>query len=332
MATLASNNLTYAEWAKRNDPDGKVDKVVEILGQANEILTDAVVLESNSATGHKTTVRTGLPQPTWRLINQGVGNAKSTTAQITDTMGMLEIYSEVDKTLADLNGNTSEFRLSEEKGFIEGMSQQMASTVIYGNINTNPERFQGLAARYSAISGAPYANSMVDAGGTGSDNTSIWLVTWGEDTTHMIFPKGQKAGLQVNDKGQTTILSALSNGQPTQYEGYRTHYKWDAGLTVRDWRYNVRICNIDVSDLAGGSPANLINAMIRATHRMPTMGKGRPAWYVSRTVATWLDIQATNKTNVLLTQSEFDGKVVTKFRGIPIRMVDAMLGTEARVT
>lgn len=331
MSTLATNNLTYAEWAKRNDPGGKVDKVVEILAQTNEILTDAVVLESNSATGHKTTVRTGLPSPTWRLINQGVGNAKSTTAQIIDTMGMCEIYSEVDKTLADLNGNTPEFRMSEERGFIEGMSQTMASTIFYGNTDVNPEKFQGLAARYAAISGAPYANSMVDALGSGSDNTSMWLVTWSEDTTHMIFPKGQKAGLQVNDKGQVTILAALSNGDPTQYEGYRTHYKWDAGLTVRDWRYNVRICNIDVSDLAGGSPANLLNAMIRAVHRLPSMNRGKMVFYCNRTVLTWLDIQATNKTNVLLNQSEFAGKLVTTFRGIPIRATDAILSTEARV-
>lgn len=334
MATLATNNLTYADWAKRVDPGGKVDKIVELMSQTNEILTDAVVVQANSETGHKTTVRTGLPSPTWRLINQGVGNAKSTTAAIIDSLGMLEIYSEVDKSLADLNGNTSEFRLSEDKPFVEGMSQSMAQTVIYGNVATNPERFQGLAARYTAISGAAYANSMVDALGSGSDNTSIWLVTWGDNYTHMIFPKGQKAGLQQNDKGQQTIMTVAggSTGTPTQYEGYRTHYKWDAGLVVRDWRYNVRICNIDVSDLAGGSPANLINAMIRATHRLPSQGMGKAVFYCNRTVATWLDIQATNKTNVLLTLGEFDGKPVTKFRGIPIRTVDAILNNETRIT
>lgn len=333
MAVLSSNNLTYADWAKRTDPEGKVMQIVEVLSQVNEILDDAVVVEANSETGHKTTIRTGLPSPSWRMLNGGVGNSKSTTAQVIDSMGMLEVYSEVDKELADLSGNVSAFRWSEDKAFIEGMSQTMAQTLIYGNINTNPASFHGLAARYSAISGAAYANSMVDAGGTGSDNTSIWLVGWSDQTCHMIFPKGKKAGLQHNDKGQVTLRASDDTaGVPSQFEGYRTHYKWDAGVCIRDWRYIVRICNIDVSDLAGGSPANLINAMIRATHRVPSLRGARFAFYCNRTIATWLDIQATNKTNVLLGINEFDGKQVTTFRKIPVRTVDQILNTEARVT
>lgn len=332
MATLSSSNLTYADWAKRKDPDGKTAQIVEVLSQVNEVLDDAVVVEANSETGHKTTIRTGLPSPSWRLLNGGVGNGKSTTAQVIDSLGMLEIYSEVDKSLADLNGDVASFRWSEDKAFIEGMSQTMAQTVFYGNINSNPASFHGLSARYAAISGATYANSMVDAGGTGSDNTSIWLIGWGDQTCHMIFPKGQKAGLQHNDKGQVTLRGPDDTaGNPSQLEGYRTHYKWDAGLTVRDWRYIVRICNIDVSDLSGGSPANLINAMIRATHRVPALRGAKFAFYCNRTVATWLDIQATNKTNVLLGINEFDGRQVTTFRKIPIRCVDQLLSTEARV-
>lgn len=332
MATLSSSNLTYADWAKRTDPDGKIPMIVEVLGQVNEILDDAVVVEANSETGHKTTIRTGLPSPSWRLLNGGVGNSKSTTAQVIDSMGMLEVYSEVDKSLADLAGNTAAFRWSEDKAFIEGMSQEMARTLIYGNINENPAGFHGLAARYTAISGAAYANSMVDAGGESTDNTSIWLVGWSENTVHMIFPKGQKAGLQHNDKGQVTLRAADDTaGVPSQFEGYRTHYKWDAGLCIRDWRYAVRICNIDVSDLSGGSPANIINAMIRAYHRVPSIRGARFAWYCNRTISTWLDIQATNKTNVLLNLSEFDGKMVTTFRKIPIRTVDQILNNEDRV-
>ena len=113
------------------------------LSQTNEILDDMMVVEGNLPTGHKTTVRTGLPQATWRLLNQGVPNAKSTTAQIVDTCGNLETYSVIDKDIADLNGNTAEFRLSEVRAFLEGMSQQVASTLIYGNQH-EPERFTGL--------------------------------------------------------------------------------------------------------------------------------------------------------------------------------------------
>src|SRR5437762_6039759 len=110
MSTLGATALTYADWAKRVDDGYKIASIIELLSQTNEILLDMLVIEGNLPTGHKTTVRTGLPQATWRLLNYGVPNGKSTTAQVTDTIGNLETYSVIDKDLADLNGNTAEFR------------------------------------------------------------------------------------------------------------------------------------------------------------------------------------------------------------------------------
>jgi hypothetical protein len=260
MAVKGVNALTLADWAKRTDPDGKVDKIVELLSQTNEILTDMMFVEGNLPTGHRTTVRSGLPQPTWRLLNYGVQPTKSTTVQVTDTVGMLEAYAEVDKSLADLNGNTAEFRLSEDRAFLEGMNQQMAQTLFYGDTSVNPQQFMGLSSRYSSKS-AGNGQNIIDAGGTGTDNTSIWLVVWGENTVHGIFPKGQKAGLQTQNLGEQTLTDA--NGG--KYQGYRTHYKWDNGLALRDWRYVVRIANIDVSDLSvPGSAANIVSLMVKA--------------------------------------------------------------------
>src|SRR5271154_7032644 len=175
MATLGATALTYADWAKRLDDGYKVARIIELLSMTNEILEDMMVIEGNLPTGHKTTVRTGIPQATWRLLNQGVPNAKSSTAQITDTCGNLETYSVIDKDIADLNGNTAEFRLSEVKAFLQGMSQQVAATLIYGNQFVNPERFTGFAPRYSTknTANSQTANNVLDAGGVGSTNTSI---------------------------------------------------------------------------------------------------------------------------------------------------------------
>jgi len=194
MATLGSNVLTLADHAKRLDPDGKVPSIVELLSQSNEILDDMLWMEGNLPTGHRTTVRTGLPAVAWRLLNQGVQPSKSTTAQVDEQCGMLEAWSEVDKDLAMLNGNTAAFRLSEAQAFIEAMNQEMASTLFYGNAGLTPEEFTGLSIRYSdpaAVNG----QNVIDAGGSGSDNSSIWLVAWGGQTVHGIFPKGSKAGL-----------------------------------------------------------------------------------------------------------------------------------------
>ncbi len=241
MATLASSALTLSEWATRLDPGGKPAAVIELLGQTNEMLTDMLWMQCNDGAGHKTTVRTGLPTATWRLLNYGVQKSKSSTAQIRDATGMLEAYSDIDKALADLNGNTAEFRTGEDMAFIESMNQAMQGTVIYGSTAVNPERFTGLASRLSTITGAPSGQNIVDAGGTGSTNTSIWLIGWGQNTCHGLFPKGSKSGLQVRDMGEVPLYDANNN----VFQGYRTHFKWDCGLSVRDWRFVVRIANIN---------------------------------------------------------------------------------------
>src|SRR5258708_16818956 len=122
MAILRGTALTFAEWAKRIDDDGKVATIINLLSQSNEVLEDMLVIEGNLPTGHKTTIRTGLPSATWRFLNAGVPKTKSTTAQVTDSCGMLEVYSEIDKDLAELNGNTAQFRLSEDIAFLAGMN------------------------------------------------------------------------------------------------------------------------------------------------------------------------------------------------------------------
>jgi len=346
MAVIGSLALTYSDWAKRMDDGYRVATIIELLSQTNEILDDMIVMEGNLPTGHKTTVRTGLPQATWRLLNAGVPNAKSTTAQITDTCGNLETYSVIDKDIADLNGNTAEFRLSEVRAFLEGMSQQVASTYIYGNQHINPERFTGLAPRYSTINTAnsQTANNVLDAGGTSNTNTSLWITTWGADTMHGIFPKGKITGLQHRDMGEWPVQDANGN----TYQAYRDHFKWEIGLTLRDWRYQARIANIDVTQLTGVSAANLINLIVRGLYRLPTApaqataiqtsdtpevraNQGRVVIYSNRVIRTYLDLQAMNKTNVLLRLEEFNGKVVTTFRGIPIRTCDAILNNELQV-
>ena len=346
MAVLGTTALTYGDWAKRLEDNYKTATIVELLSQTNEAMDDMLLVEGNLPTGHKTTVRTGLPSATWRTLNYGVPNTKSTTAQIIDTCGNLETYAVIDKDIADLNGNTAEFRMSEVRAFLEGMTQQMASTLIYGNLGVNPERFHGLAPRYNSVltATAQTAANVIDMGGTASTNTSIWIAVWGSDTMHGIFPKGKITGLQHRDMGEWPVLDANNN----TYQAYRDHFKWELGLTLRDWRYVVRLCNIDVTLLNSVNAANILNGLVRGLRRLPTSGArasavqdsdapsirdsmGRVVIYCNRVVSTYLDLQAMNKTNVLLQMREFEGHVVTTFRGIPVRTVDAILNTEARL-
>ena len=339
MATLSNSNLTLADWAKRSDPDGRVPIVAELLSQTNEILDDCVFKEGNLPTGERVIIRTGLPSVYFRALNQGIPGSKSTTAQVDEACAILEARSEVDKDLAMLNGNTAQFRLSEDTAFLEAMNQTQAETMFYGNPGTDPKKFLGLAPRYGDLS-ADNAVNILDAGGSGSDNASVYLVVWGDQTVYCPFPKGSKAGLMHEDLGEQTVY----NSDGTRLQAFATRYQWKNGLVVKDWRYVVRICNIDISDLVGvtGTQATtaataLVKQMARATYRIPNMGMGRAAFYMNRTVHSGLSIAAMDKSqNVLeiekgLTQFG-QAKSYLSFLGTPIRQVDTLINSEARVT
>lgn len=336
MAVLPVQNPTLLDLAKRSNPDGSIADIIEMLNQTNEVLPDMTWVEGNLVTGHRTTVRTGIPEPTWRRLYQGVQPTKSTTAQITDNTGMLEAYAEVDKALADLAGNTNEFRLSEDRPHLEGMNQRVASTIFYGNEGTNPGAFTGLAPRFNSLS-AENGENIIDAGGVDGDIlNSIWLVVWGESTVHGIVPKGSIAGLQHENKGQVTIENV--DGSGGRMEAYRTHYRWDVGLTVRDWRYVVRIANIPVDkvkprpDENAGTDIILPDLMFEAIERIPALTAGRAAFYMSRKNRTLVRQQTSHLVrNSTLTVEQIAGVPTTFFHGVPLRRVDALAADEARV-
>lgn len=332
MTTLATTHPTLLDVTKRLDPNGKIDTIAEILSQTNEVLDDAVFIEANGVTGHRTTIRSGLPTPTWRKLYGGVQPTKSRTVQVTDTIGMLEAYAEVDKALADLNGNTAAFRLSEDRAHIEGMNQELAASLFYADESTAPEEITGLAPRFNSQSAENGGNILTDAATPDStDNTSIWLIVWGPNTAHMIYPKGSKAGLQIEDKGQVTIENV--DGAGGRMEAYRTHYRWDAGLSVRDWRYVVRI-NIDQEDLVkdAASGPDLIDLMTQALELVPSLSMGRPAFYMNRTVRSFLRRQIVNKVKgSTLTMEEIAGKKVVAFDGVPCRRCDAITNAESGI-
>lgn len=345
-ATLGqSGKVTLLDWAKSLDPDGSTATVVELLTQTNEILLDMPFIEGNLPTGHRNTVRTGLPTAIWRHMYQGVPASKSSRAQVEDSCGMLETRSELDKDMAGLNGNDKTFRLSEAQAFLEAMNQQMADTLFHGNTVTNPERFMGLGPRFSTISGATNGSNVISAGGAASDNMSIYLVVWGKNTVTGIFPKGSTAGIQHEDLG---LIDALDDNN-NRFRAYADHWQWKCGITMKDWRYVVRICNIKLADVlaqantqAATAATTIIKMMVRAMARIPFMGMGSPVFYCPRTVKEFLAVSALDKSNAAVKIEEamnqfgnvtpgFTQKTMTFF-GIPVRTCDALTADETTVS
>lgn len=336
MTTLAATHPTLLDVSKRLGADGKIQsKIIEILDQRNEILDDVVWIEANEYTGHLTTIRSGIPEPAFRKLYGGVSPQKSRTVQVREAMGMMESYAEIDKALADFNGNTAAWRMSEETPFIQGFNRKVSKYLFLGNEATEPEGFTGLAPRFNDQSAENGAQIITDAATPdNADNSSIWLVVWGPDTVCGLYPKGSKAGLQMTDKGQQT----KENSDGSMLEIYRTHYRWDAGLCVRDWRYVSR-GQIDTEDLTKNAATgpDLMDILAQMTDQIEDLNAGRAAFYCNRKVRGFIRRQIMNKTvNSTLTIEQLtraNGALIRTpmFDGIPIRTVDQLTNTETGI-
>lgn len=331
MAAIGNTNLTLIDYAKRMDPNGQSAVIAELLSAKNEMLDDMVWTQGNLDTGDRFTIRTGIPSATWRRINQGTQPTKSTTAQIDLACGSLEARAQIDTKLLAIANNPQDLLMSESQAFIEGMSQQCASALLYESQATNSERITGIMQYYASVSTgtAASATNVIDAGGSGSDNTSILLINWDPNGICGVTPKNLGSGIRMQDLGEQRVLDASSN----PYQAREVLYQWDLGLKVKDWRHGVRICNIDISDLVktGATGADLIDLMVQALERIDSLG-GRAAFYCNRTIRSMLRRQLMNKSNVWLNRETVAGKPVLTFGDVPVRRMDMILNSEARVT
>lgn len=330
QTVLATGVVTLADWATRVDPHGKIPAIVEMLGQKNEIISDMHWEEGNLPTGHRIIQRSGLPVAMFRSLNQGITPSKSTTLPVDEATASLEAFLEIDKDIVELNGDEAAFRMSEADAFIETMNQGFAQVLAYGDPTLAPATFRGLAPRYASSTGYSGQN-VLKGGGSASVNTSIWLVCWGPNSVFGIFPKGSQAGLEHRDLGLQVVENVAGIGGARML-AYREHWQWKCGLAVADWRYVVRICNIDTTISSNNVSADLIGLMSRSIDRLPSTTSGNCAFYMNRTIFSILKIQALAKSNSALSVEEGLTQIEYKFLGIPLRKVDQVLNTEATIS
>ena len=342
-------NLNLLDWAKRTDPDGTAPIIADLLSQTNAILQDATYVQGNLPTGHRVTISTGLPTVYYRALNEGIPTSKATTAQVDESCSILEARSEVDIDLAMLNGNTAEFRMGEARMFIEAMNQKMATGLFYGNPANDPKEFLGLAPRYSTTAAGNGQNVILAGGASDPTQTSVWLVCWSDQTVFCPFPKGSKAGLLQEDLGRQTSFDVVGGASGTRMEVMAERFQWKSGLVVKDWRYAVRIANIETNSADAGAinkldnynapntVTNQIHQMAKAVARIPNTSMGRTVFYMNRTVFTGLMRLAlessANALSITDAATQFGtNQSMLSFMGIPIRQVDSILNTEAVVS
>lgn len=337
LATLVDVTATFGEAGEAQGT------IAEILEKDNPILEDITWKEGNLITGERTWVRTGKPGVAWRRYNEGVPRSKGTVGAFDEAAAQLAAASQMDRSLAILGGNPARARMNFAKPFFQAMNEEFAETLFYGNSFTESKEFTGLAPRYNDLDG-PTGDYIIDCGGTGTDNRSMWLINWDPDLITGIYPMGTKAGLMHMDT--TNNKSAGPDGYPigdlvndasgNPYLAYTDYFQWDNGLAVKDHRHAVRAANIDFSLLSKdrSTGADLEDIMVQMIERIQATG-ANAAFYVPKPVSGFLRRQAlvdTRNSRGILGFENIGGRKVTTFDGIPIRSVDALNVDEARVT
>lgn len=321
-------SITLQDYATRKGVDGNVQHIIKTLTQANGLTDNLKFVECNSGTSHLSTIETGLPEAYWRLLNQGVPTSKDTTKQITDSCAMLEVYAPIDKKLVDIQGdNKADYMLAKESRFLRGLSNQLERNFWYGS-SVNPASFIGLTARFNTLNNSVESSeNIIDAGGVGDDNCSIWLVGFGDEAVHGIHPKNLPAGFQRSYLGEQTLKDAKGGS----YQGLNTHFSWDVGLCVANWRHCIRLANIDMAKVKSGE-IDLTELMIEVSERIPLDTVGTTyKWFGNRDVRTALRQQIRKDKNVNLTWETVAGKRILAFDEFEFVRSDALLRNEARV-
>lgn len=342
MAAKGVELVTLVDVA-RNKDNKKIGSVAEVLVQHNEMLNDITYMEMNEGTVHKEEIRSALPEVYYRKANQAIPSSKTTTEERTFTASHFESKSTMDELVAKRGGEDKvKFnRWNQAQGHLQAHSIELAKLMLYGSPSTSNMKTAGLADIYSTLATSEETSKqIIDAGGSGSDNTSIYKVHWGERSVFGIYPSGTTAGLTRKDrsaKGNLVQISAKDeNGNTGDFWGYEENFITDHGLVVKDFRQAARIANIDVSDLAAGnvSAADLVTLMIKADHLIDNINNGKGAWYCNRTVAAALHLQSLDKVSAGsgLTYDNYQGKRTLMFLDAPVRRMDALLNTEAEVT
>lgn len=353
MAVVSSiMNPTLKDIVDRTAPNGQIAKIIEAAEISMPLLQDATFVKANDGDSHQTTIRTGLPEVAERRYNQGIKQTKTTTMQVKEQLAMMEDLSSVDAALAAKSGNVQAYRASERVGKLQAAHIWLGRNFIYGSPALSPDTFMGQAARYgskSALSGS----QIIDGGGTGTDNTSIYIVTWGGQGTNLLYKEGTTAGFDMKDMtpgGPQLIRAPVQDTDRLEMLGYQDWMGIHTGMTVADWQSGARIANIDVSDMRGdptAGGANLYDLMTDARWALKTgaslgvnyetgeLVRGKTVAYMNRTTASVLEKQARNSKGLMLRYEEVQGRGYMPFQLMfgewEIKILDTISNAETRV-
>lgn len=331
MSTLASV-YSYLQWAKEHDQNGKAVRIINMLTKRSALMRTAHIMEGNQPLGHKTEQLTGLPTAVIKRFNKGFAASQGSSSEVTFEMAQFATKSQIDRDLAMLGGNPGEARMRRADRYMEALTQTYETQMFYGA--NGDEAFPGFAAYYSSLTGSNISENVITASGASGSQCSSYFVSWGMERISQAYPKGFEGGVEHIDASPNGPIYQADIDGTGQTLYFVDEWRLWASLVLEDWRYGVRVCNQDVSDLnanTSGYLETVLRAWTKAYYRLPEVNAGTRI-YAPRLMAEMLHNAAVNRATGTLTVGEFEGRPVTKFIGIPIEYTDNLLLTESVVS
>lgn len=324
----------------KNVQDGKFVPWAETLTEDSPFLFD---LQLESATGilsNQGSREISLPTP--QIIKVGEGHVSSTVRwdNFTENISIFKDRASIPKDVYDLKPDKIAYRAKIEDRHMAGFGQGVTNHFFYGTSVATPEKFDGLDVRYSVPDSTDPTNPssssadpfVFDAGGSGGDTMSVWMIQQETDKFNGITPVNDP--LMGIEKRDTGLVYAVTNDSYTavdsrkEREELRTEFAWKIGLNIPDQRSVARIRNIE-SGLSNLDPGFL--QLIFQAEDEVFKGQGQIFAYVPKRMLTFLHIMAEAKQNVTYDTNNIYGIPLFRIGKILLRPEDALKIDETSV-
>ncbi len=344
MATRAlGTNLTLAELVRREDPDGTMADIVDVLSETNAIVMDATWIMCNDGSSHQHTRTVTEPTGAERMFGQGVVREAGVTEVVNEPTTLLAGFSEPDADMMRQAPEGPELaRAKEDAFFINGLTKTHVSRIFDGNRATNPLQINGINNRsdYNALSSEfTFDNAGGNASAT-ANKTSIYFIQYGPKRVNMIFPRNMPnsvnggSPIKMRDFGEQLVLDPLNSNNNAKYPAFQSWFQVAFGIDIADPRMIKRIVNISTSNIDGVDDFSFDEeVMIDAFNELEDGGAGAVI-YCNRTIKSQMMKRANEKGNGFIIAKEGEGPFagpVLRFWGIPVREVAQITNTQATV-
>lgn len=335
-----NSQWTLLERAKRSVDGKKILPILDVMDKMGvpDFLKDVPYIPANQGLKHRIVRTVSRPSSTRRNLYSGVGSSITTTQVIYEPVILFEQRSEIDEDELDTIENPDEARRQEDEGHIAGLIEDFAYAIFNDTRISGSEYINGFAPRLSTLSYPGHTTTSYpyvwNNGGSGSDLSSIWIVEWGPQACHALYPsggavRGGQFGIIARNKGKEPKEDGDDNS--LIYYAYVSQFKKWAGLAVHDDRKVTRIANIERDESSQYSFNE--NLVIKAiAHGKFNIGRTRV--YVNPYIYAQMCIKAKDKQNIILSYENVFGKNVPTIWGIPIRKLDETIlsGSESAIS